>query len=244
MLPRTYKVGVLLFERVDILDVAGPIEILSHASHNKNPDAPDRMFQAVTIAQDRSVRAGASLPIQADMFLDEAQAQLPDFDILLVPGGPPSAIQMLIDADAPELDLVREYAALPPDPDPDRERLLFSVCTGALLLGAAGVLDGVTVATHYRGLDLLRDVSERANTSRDAKSPTVVHRRYVDGGVLKPGLRLLTAGGVSSGLDATLYLVGQLAGQDIAGFIGRVMEYEWRSPEPGSDIGVSVSGLQ
>ncbi|RMJ28786.1 ThiJ PfpI family protein [Aspergillus sp. HF37] len=230
MPPRTYKVGVLLFDRVDILDVAGPIEILSHASHNKNPDVPDRMFWVVTIARDRTIRAGASLPIQADMFLDEVQ--LPDFDILLVPGGPPSAIRTLIDSDAPELGLVREYAALPPDPDPGRERLLFSVCTGALLLGAAGVLDGVTVATHHRGLDLLRDVSDRAN-SRDAKSPTVVHRRYVDGGVLKPGLRLLTAGGVSSGLDAALYLVGQLAGQDIAGFIGRVMEYEWRGPDAG-----------
>ncbi|RJE18738.1 ThiJ PfpI family protein [Aspergillus sclerotialis] len=222
-----YKVGILLFNGVDILDFAGPIEILSHVSHNGNPDAPDRMFEIVTIGQTNAIRAAGSLTIQTDILLEEARGKLSEYDILLVPGAPPAIVKPLIDSNSPELDIIREYATLPSPNVHGKRRLLFSVCMGAILLGAAGILEGVTVTTHHRGLDLLRETTSRANGNSQLPIE-VVQKRYIDGGVLKSGVELLTAGGISCGLDATLHLVKNLVSVDMAAFVARLMEYNWR----------------
>ncbi|KAJ5563038.1 hypothetical protein N7535_002514 [Penicillium sp. DV-2018c] len=219
-----YRVGVLLFPGGDILDFAGPIEVLSHVSHNRNPDDPDRMFEIKTIAAStHTIRAAQALTVQAEILLPDAIDQISDFDILVIPGGPPSALQPFLVDNAPELELIRKFATLPGD------RILFSVCTGAFLLGAAGVLAGMTVSTHHRGLDFLRDICARSN-GPDEPATVVTHQRYADGGKLKKGrgVRLITSGGISSGLDASFYIVSQLAGHDMAAFIARVMEYDWR----------------
>lgn len=224
-----YKVGVLLFNGGDILDFAGPMEVLSHVSHNRNPDQPDRMFAVETIARTSSIRAGNCLAVQADRLLENAIQRVADYDILLVPGGPPSAVLPLTNSDPPELELIRKFAALPPSLS-GRPRLLFSVCTGAFLLGAAGVLPGMVVTTHHRGTDELQRICDRFG--KGGLSTTVVHRRYIDGGILPGGtVQILTAGGVSSGLDASFYLVRQYASADMAAFISRVMEYDWKPLE-------------
>ncbi|KAJ5851429.1 uncharacterized protein N7529_010814 [Penicillium soppii] len=221
-----YKVGVLLFPGADILDFAGPIEALSHVSHNRNTSNPDRMFDITTIACSAKIRAANSLTIHADITVSEALDCISDFHILLVPGGPTSVITPLIDANGPELELIRKFAALPPAAG-SGTRILFSVCTGALLLGAAAVLAGINVTTHHSALDVLRDICARSNPP-GGPSTTVVHKRYLDGGLLKDGgVRVITAGGVSSGLDAACYLVSQLATGDMASFVARVMEYDW-----------------
>lgn len=225
-----YKVGVLLFPGADILDFAGPIEVLSHVSHNRNPDSPDRMFEIKTIACSPAIRAASSLTVHADLLLPDAVDQISDFHILVIPGGPPAVLQPLTEKNAPELDLIRKFAALPADKSLGT-RTLLSVCTGAFLLGAGGVLGGMTVTTHHHALDKLRDICARSNTPGEPGT-TVLHRRYLDGGLLKGGaVRLLTAGGISSGLDVTCYLVSQLATHDMAAFIVRVMEYDWREVE-------------
>ena len=222
-----YKVGILLFNGVDILDFAGPIEILSHVSHNRNPDAPDRMFEIVTIGRTNTIRAAGSFTIQTDILLEEVMGNLSEYDILLVPGAPPAIVKPLIDSDPPELDIIREYATLPSPNAHGKRRLLFSVCMGAILLGASGILEGVTMTTHHRGLDLLRETTSRAN-GHSQLPIEVVHKRYIDGGALKSGVELLTAGGISSGVDATLHLVKSLVSEDMAAFVARLMEYNWR----------------
>ncbi|EKV10834.1 ThiJ/PfpI family protein [Penicillium digitatum] len=222
-----YKVGVLLFPGADILDFAGPMEVLSHVSHNRNPENPDRMFEIRTIACSPAIRAASSLTVHADLLLPDAIDQIADFDILVIPGGPPSVVQPLIENHAPELDLIRKFAALPRDTSPGT-RVLLSVCTGAFLLGAAGVLSGMTVTTHHHALNKLREICAHCNAPSEPAT-TVLHKRFLDGGLLKGGgIRLLTAGGISSGLDATFYLVSQLATPDMAVFVTRVMEYDWR----------------
>jgi transcriptional regulator GlxA family with amidase domain len=220
-----YKVGVLLFPGADILDFAGPIEVLSHVSHNQNPENPDRMFDIKTVACSPAIRAASSLTVHVDLLLPDAVEQISEFDILVIPGGPPPVLQPLIETNAPELDLIRKFAALPADKS--GPRILLSVCTGAFLLGAASVLGGMTVTTHHHGVHRLRDICAHYNHPGEPAT-TVLHKRYLDGGLLKGGgVRLLTAGGVSSGLDATCYLVSQLATHDMARFITRLMEYDW-----------------
>ena len=221
-----YKVGVLLFHRADILDFTGPMEVLSHVSHNRNPDEPDRMFNIETIAQTSTVRAASALTVKADTLIEDAIERLAEYDILVVPGGPPSVLEPLINGDAPEVDIIRKFAALP-SPGPEKTRIIFSVCTGAFLLGAAGILSGVTVTTHHRAVDVLRDICARFNDKNEPPT-NVVHKRYIDGGHLVGGaVQVITAGGISSGLDATFHLVCQLATPEMAAFVSRVMEYDW-----------------
>ncbi|KAF7715704.1 Uncharacterized protein PECH_008532 [Penicillium ucsense] len=223
-----YHVGVLLFPGVDILDFAGPMEVLSHALHNRNPDEPDRMFLFITIARTSFIQAASSFTIKVDVLLDEALARISQYDILIVPGGPPSVIQPLTDSNIPEVKFIRTFAHLPAPVRPQHPRILFSVCTGALLVGATGVLSGLTVTTHHRALDTLRQICEKFR-EKNRPLPEVVLRRYVDGGCLEENsLRVITAGGVSSGLDASFYLVRLLTDSEMAAFISRVMEYDWK----------------
>ncbi|KAJ5134833.1 hypothetical protein N7448_000144 [Penicillium atrosanguineum] len=221
-----YKVGVLLFQGADILDFAGPMEVLSHVSHNRDPNQPDRMFTLETIAERPTIRSasGSCLTVQADISLEQALKQINEYDILVVPGGTPSVIEPLVNRNASEIEFIRRFAALSLSPS-QKPRILFSVCTGSLLVGAAGILSGMTVTTHHRAVDELREICDRFNKR---ESSNVIHKRYVDGGLLKgKAVQLISAGGISSGLDASLHLVRQLTSSDMAAFVSRVMEYDW-----------------
>ncbi|KAJ5089077.1 ThiJ/PfpI family protein [Penicillium argentinense] len=221
-----YKVGVLLFDRADVLDFTGPMEVLSHVSHNRNPDQPDRMFTFETIAQTSTIRAANVMNVEADRLLEEAERDLAEYDILIVPGGPPAVVKPLIEGNAPEVDMIRKFAALPLSSSRN-PRILFSICTGAFLLGRAGILSGMTVTTHHRGVDVLRDICARFG-DKNEPPVNVVHKRYTDGNLLKGrSVQLITAGGISSGLDATFHVVRQLSSPDMAAFVSRVMEYDW-----------------
>ncbi|KAJ5907153.1 Isonitrile hydratase-like protein xanA [Penicillium subrubescens] len=221
-----YHVGVLLFQGADILDFAGPMEVLSHVSHNRNPDDPDRIFTINTIAQSSTIRAANALTVRVDASLDDALENISDYDILVVPGGPPSVLQPMVDANVPEIELIRRFARLPRVTS-KQPRLLFSVCTGAFLLGATGVLSGLTVTTHHRAINTLRDICTKFG-NKSEPSTNVVHNRYMDGGFIKgDAVQVITAGGVSSGLDASFYVIRLLTTTEMAAFVSRVMEYTW-----------------
>jgi transcriptional regulator GlxA family with amidase domain len=134
------------------------------------------------------------------------------------------------------LDLVAAFAQLPPSPRLDAgERVIMSICTGALLLGYAGVFDGLTATTHFLALDQLRDVcADYAKRTPGAKGTKVVPNvpsdavRWVDAGLNASKVRVISSGGISCGLDATLYLVAQRLGMGQAGDIAAMMEYAWR----------------
>lgn len=221
------KLGVLLFEGADLLDFAGPMEVLSHVLHNHNPDDPDPMFKIETMARTPTIRS--TLTVKVDHLLEDVVQDLAKYDMLVVPGGPPSVIQPLLEG-SPEVDVIRRFATLPL-PSSQKPRILLSVCTGAFLLGGAGILPGMTVTTHHRGVDMLREICARVN-DKDDPPTIVVHKRYIDGGYL-PGdaVSLITAGGVSSGIDATFHVVRELAGADMAAFVSRLMEYDWNELE-------------
>jgi transcriptional regulator GlxA family with amidase domain len=132
----------------------------------------------------------------------------------------------MVDANVPEVELIRRFAHLPRIAS-KQPRLLFSVCTGAFLLGATGVLSGLTVTTHHRAMNTLRDICVKFGNK--SEPPTnVVHKRYRDGGVIKgDAVQVITAGGVSSGLDASFYVVRLLTTTEMAAFVSRLMEYNW-----------------
>jgi transcriptional regulator GlxA family with amidase domain len=188
------QIAIVLFERFTALDAVGPYEILSGL-----PDA-----RTVFVAE----RTG---PVRADTgFLaitaDRTLADVPRPDIVVVPGGPGQHGQM---DNEPLLDWLRTADAT--------SAWTTSVCTGSLLLAAAGLLKGRRASSHWLALDQL---------ARFDAEPTG-ERVVFDG-------KYVTAAGVSAGIDMALTLVGRIAGDDHARTVQLVSEYD---PQPPYDAG-------
>jgi putative intracellular protease/amidase len=235
MPPKPIPVLLIPFPKFNTLDLNGPLEILGNAA------LPDHTFDITVAAKDDLTTAMENVIIKRHVSLQEARANLENYDILIQPGGGPDSIKPHL---LPEndhcfdelLDIVAAFAKLPPSPRLDAgERVIMSVCTGALLLGYAGVFDGLTATTHFLALDQLRQVcADYVERTPGAKGTKVVPKvpsdtlRWVDAGPNASKVRVISSGGISCGLDATLYVVAQRLGKDQAGDIAAMMEYAWR----------------
>ncbi len=196
--PRT--VGILIFPEVEVLDFCGPFEVFASASR---PPATDggtetRLFDVRIIAEKPEVvRCRGGLLVQPHhTFTDH-----PPLDILVVPGGYGTRTEQ---ENPVVLDWIRRQRA--------GDALTTSVCTGAFLLGAAGLLDGKRATTHWGTIDLLGEELPKTQVLRDA--------RVVDEG------EIITSAGVSAGIDMALHVVRRLHGDDVARRTARDMEYE------------------
>jgi transcriptional regulator GlxA family with amidase domain len=210
---RRRNVGILIFDGVEVLDFAGPFEVFSRTrlvpgaeSRRSEESAP---FHVFTVARDgEPVEATGGLVVQPRHGFGDA----PPIDLLVVPGG--WGTRSLLH-DETLLDWIRRTAAT-------AERAV-SVCTGALLLGAAGLLRGRRATTHWAALDLLDSLETGAAVDRTA--------RFVDEGAV------VTSAGVAAGMDMALHLVEALCGREVAEETARYIEY----PRPGAGQDLSVS---
>jgi len=194
-------VVILLFDGFDELDAIGPFEVFENAA---NAGAALDV-SLCTLEPTERVTASHGLRVEPDATLDAR-----DPDLLLVPGGG------WTDPDSPGVRREYDDGAIP-DAVASAHRdgvTVASVCTGAMLLSKAGVLDGRPVATHAAAEPDLR-----------ATSADVRDARVVDGD------DVLTCGGVTSGLDLAVHLVDREFGSAVAAQVTREMEYE-----PSSDV--------
>jgi transcriptional regulator GlxA family with amidase domain len=190
------NVAILIFDEVEVLDFCGPFEVFSVAG--ARGDAP-QPFRVYTVAQTgRPVIARNRLSVNPAHTL----ADCPPPDILLVPGGYGTRREM---HNPVLLDWIKLRAA-------DTE-LLLSVCTGALLLAKAGLLEGLSATTHHLAIDLLREAAPNTRV--------LASERIVDNG------RVVLSAGVSAGIDMSLYVVSRLLGEPQAEETARYMEYDW-----------------
>ncbi|KAA0076380.1 DJ-1/PfpI family protein [Tardiphaga sp. P9-11] len=186
------QIGSLLFDGLDQIDLTGPFEVLSRI-----PNATYRVY-GKTVAPVRDIRGLRLTP-------DAAIADAPKLDVLHVPGG---FGQEALMEDTEVLDWIREQAG---------HARVFSVCTGALICGAAGLLMGRRATTHWASFHLLRYFG----------ATPVNERVVIDGD-------WIFAAGVTSGIDGALRLAANLRGDDVAKGIQLYMEY---APEPPFDSG-------
>ena len=189
----TLRIGLLAFPQVQQLDLTGPFEVFA--------SLPDATVHLVWKSKAPVVSA-TGLVLTPDMTF----ADCPALDVLCVPGG--AGVNALLQ-DEETLRFVRERAA--------EVRYITSVCTGALVLGAAGLLRGKRATTHWASHDLL--LSFGAIPTR--------------GRVVRDG-ELLTGGGITAGIDFALALVAELAGREAAEAIQLYLEY---APAPPFDAG-------
>ena len=194
---RTIRIGTLLFDGIDQIDVTGPFEVLSRL-----PNATHRLYAL----SNRPVRDIMGLRILPDAVIKEA----PQLDVLHVPGGPGQETLMQHDE---ALAWLRSQAA--------GATAVLSVCTGALLLGAVGLLVGRRATTHWSSHHLLPLYGAIA----------------VDARVVRDGSTLFAAG-VTAGIDGALQLAADLRGQAVAEQIQLDIAY---APEPPFDSGTPAT---
>jgi cyclohexyl-isocyanide hydratase len=182
-------VGMILFPRLTQLDLTGPYEVFARMR--------DTHVHLAAASPD-PVRSEHGLAILPDTTFDAA----PRFDILCVPGG--TGINDRLD-DEPFLAFLRRQG--------EQARFVTAVCTGALLLGAAGLLRGYRATTHWLSLDLLRLVGAEPVAER-----VVIDRNRI------------TGGGVTAGIDFALTVASLLQGEAVAREIQLMMEYDPQPP--------------
>ncbi len=183
-----------LFDRFTALDAIGPYEVLSRL-----PGAE------VTFVGERTgpVRTDTRmLAVTVDETLDEVDA----CDIVMVPGGP--GTRAMLEPGRLHAWLARIH---------ETTQWTTSVCTGSLILGAAGLLKGLEATTHWAAMGELAPLVGRTTDAR-----------------VVPQGKIVTAAGVSSGIDMALWLAGQIAGDDVARAIQLGIEYD---PQPPYDAG-------
>lgn len=196
-------IGGLIYPNMDQCDFTGPFEALARV--------PNSHF--VTIWKDKNpVRDLAGMQLMADTTIAEA----PQLDVLLVPGGHGQEALM---HDEVVLSFIRKQAA--------GARFIFSVCTGALLCGAAGLLQGKRATTHWTAREILPYFGAIPSDER------VV----IDG-------TLISAGGVTSGIDGSLVVVSLLRGETVAQELQLYMAYDPHPPfQAGSPASAPASIL-
>jgi putative intracellular protease/amidase len=187
-------VAIPIFDRITALDAVGPYEVLSRL-----PDARVT-FLGTTAGPKRT--ENSMLALTADATLEE----LPEPEVIVVPGG--YGTRELLHDEALLAWLRHAH---------ESSRWTTSVCTGSLVLGAAGILEGLEATSHFAALELLERFGARPAS-----------RRVVEQG------KVITAAGVSSGIDMALLLAARIAGDEVAQAIQLGIEYD---PQPPFDSG-------
>lgn len=191
-------IGIVLFDGFEELDAIGPWEVLAYWTR----EFPDDGWAVTTLSRDGdAVTAAKGLVVTPE----HSYSSVPALDVLLYPGGQGTRAHL---RDMAQLDWVRAQRASVP--------LMTSVCTGALVYAAAGLLRGRPATTYWDALDLLRELDPSVDVrERD---------RWVDDG------DLITGAGVSAGIDMALHLVDRLAGRERARQVRRGIQYDPAPP--------------
>jgi transcriptional regulator GlxA family with amidase domain len=218
----SFNVAILLYSNADIIDFCGPLEIYSYA-----PEV-GKAFITTTFARESSVQAGiGGLTLTPDKKFEEVEANLGNYDILVIPGADPLKIKQMVKEDDGKaiVNLVKKFTAMSPRQETGH-RIIQSVCTGALFLAAAGILQGKTTTTHHIAYDICKEMADEV--AGGESSTNVVKKRWVDAGMSDAGVRIMNAGGVTSGIDTSLYVVELLAGAKSAQSVADLVEFERR----------------
>ncbi len=188
------RIAILIFDKLTALDAVGPYEVLSRL-----PEA-ELVFVAKQAGPKRTDTGALALTADASL------AEFTDPDVLLIPGG--EGNRPLLD-DQEVLDWVRTADAA--------STWTTSVCTGSLVLGAAGILEGKRATSHWAHLERLADYG-----AEPVRQRVVIHGK------------LVTGAGVSAGIDLALTLAAEIAGKQVAQAIQLGIEYD---PDPPFDSG-------
>lgn len=193
---------------MDILDFTGPAEVLALTANNKAEQLltfykrkllPTRPFEVITLSETgQEIKTHSGIVVKPDVSIEHS----PELDILIIPGGPLRAVQSIVKNEK-IIHWIRKHQNI---------EYRCSVCTGAYILGATGLLDDKQATTHHLALKIFQDKYPRIRV-------VIQDKKVVQDG------NIITAGGVSSGINMALYLVEQILGETNAKRIGKAIEF-------------------
>ncbi len=190
------SVAILLFHEVEVLDFCGPFEVFSVTGRQDDLNP----FAVYTVAEKpEPIMARNQLSVNPRYTFSDC----PQPDILLVPGGYGTRKEM---HNTVLIDWIKSCS--------EKAEWVLSVCTGALLLAKAGLLDGLSATTHHGALKLLEEIAPHTTIEGN--------RRIVDNG------KIIVSAGISAGIDMSFYVVAKLLGEEEALKTARYMEYDWK----------------
>jgi transcriptional regulator GlxA family with amidase domain len=193
-------VGIIIFDNVEILDVAGPFEVFAVTRLNENQRLQQSSpFKVYLISETKNqILAIGGLRLTPDVTISEC----PELDLLIIPGGwgtrKESKNKILLNW------IDNQFT---------NDRLIASVCTGSSLLGKAGLLNGRDATTHWRAFDFLQESAPKARILKDVRFT-----------LTEP---IFTSAGVSAGIDLALRIVSHFFGTEIGQATARHMEYPY-----------------
>lgn len=189
-----WSVGIFLFNEVEVLDFAGPFEVFSITKvHEEKP------FTVYTVSQNgEMITARNGLKVKPDYSIED----LPPVDILIIPGGK-GAQENEVKNDI-VINWVRQQMK--------EVKLMTSVCTGALLLAKAGLLEGLKATTHWASIQTFKKDFPNVEVMENVK--------FVDEG------HIITSAGISAGINMSFHIVKNLLGVEIAEETAKNMEYD------------------
>lgn len=191
-----YNVGILLFNEVEVLDFAGPFEVFSLAATSKTNE---KLFDVQSVSENgKLITARNGLQVQPNFSFTNH----PAFDLIIIPGG----------YGAEEIEIHNERVITWIQQQAKQAKIVASVCTGALLVAKAGLLDNLQATTHWMDLDRLEKEFPDVSVQRN--------RKFVDAG------NIITSGGISAGINMSFHLVSKLCGQQVALETAKRMEYD------------------
>lgn len=194
------RIGIILFKDVEVLDFCGPFEVFSvtRLNEEKRREEPSP-FEVLLVAEKTNpVLTTGEMKVIPHYTVESC----PKLDILVVPGG--WGIRRELNNQV-MLDWLLSRAA--------EVETLSSVCTGSILLGFAGLLDGLHATTHWDSLNWMRDSFPNVNVESD--------KRVVEDG------KVFTSAGISAGIDMALKIVARYYGEKIARATAKWMEYPY-----------------
>lgn len=193
-------VGILIFDDVEILDVAGPFEVFAVTRlKEKQRSQQSSPFKVYLISETKKqIIAIGGLRLTPDVTIGKC----PELDLLIIPGGwgtrKESKNKILLNW------IGNQFT---------NDRLIASVCTGSSLLGKAGLLDGRDATTHWRAFDFLQESAPKARILKDVRFT-----------LTEP---IFTSAGISAGIDLSLRIVSHFFGIEVGQATARHMEYPY-----------------
>src|SRR5262245_18786608 len=194
--PYTRNVAIVVYDQAEPLDWTGPYEVYNDAAQFGSA-AGQPAFNVYIVSKTKDPVNAQGLTVVPSYSIEDA----PKPDIVLFPGGPSSKVH-----EDPEFFAWAKKAST-------EAEIAQSVCTGAFVLGKAGLLDGLEVTTFHGAIDNLQKTYPKAAVKRG--------RRFVDNG------HVVTTAGISAGIDGSLHIVARLLGRRIADQVATYMEYAW-----------------
>ncbi len=188
------NIGIYIYDNAEVLDFSGPFEVFSVAQRLAEND-----WNIFLISETGSlITARGNFLVQPHFSISNH----PDIDVLVVVGG-------IHDEEVKKEKIINWVAKIS-----ESAKFVVSVCTGCFLLAEAGLLNGLSVTTHWEDLSTLR--------SQYPMLTVVENQRWVNEG------KFVTSGGISAGIDMSLFLVSELASMDLAMKTAKQMEYRWQ----------------